>query len=122
MNVCTLLVHEHNDGALLAVLESKLACRHGIGEATVDQIREIHEAQQQQVPLWDVMLNWRHSGRATTRQANAVDRFVAWRHRCDSRACSLPGGINLGSRVVFAGVRRAAAASVTYIACRRISA
>lgn len=97
VNVCTVLVHETNDGALLAVLESKLACRQGIGESTVEKIRELYELQERKVPVWDVMLRWARSGAATTRQVNAIERFVAWRRQC---APLLPAHRNMRSAPV----------------------
>lgn len=84
VDVLKFLTNPLNDGALLAILESKLSMKAGIGESVVTQLKQIVRDSNQPVPVWNSLQDLVRRHDTATRKRNAVKRLLEWYSRCDT--------------------------------------
>jgi superfamily I DNA/RNA helicase len=81
--VLQLLVNPHNDVALLALLDSTLSMRAGIGPKVVTALVALQTAQgDHPEPLWRILVQWARDPSVNTRTRNAVHNFVELFNQC----------------------------------------
>lgn len=82
VDVLKFLTNPLNDGALLAILESKLSMRAGIGDSVISQLKRIVRDSNHPIPVWNCLKDLAQRRDTSTRKRNAVNRMIDWHRRC----------------------------------------
>lgn len=81
VEVLKFLTNPLNDSALLAILESPLSMRAGIGKSVIQDLKQIVSDANSSAPLWNVLQDMVQRAEISTRRRNAIRKLIAWYHR-----------------------------------------
>lgn len=84
VDVLKFLTNPLNDGALLAILESKLSMAAGIGSSVISQMKGIVRDANQPIPVWHCLKDLVQCRDTSTKKRNAANNLIAWHKRCDT--------------------------------------